>query len=254
MTGNTVFDILLMAIFASAFLTALVLLLVDAPYGRHKRAGWGPKINTRLGWVVMESPASLAFFYFYFTGAHPQVLAGVILMLMWQLHYVHRSFIYPFQIRVKPGDSTPLLVILMGSLYCGINGYLNGSYISNYADHLNEQWLTDPRFVLGVALFGFGYYLNKRSDSILRNLRANSTTGYQIPQGFAFRYVSMPNYLGEILTWTGFAIASWSLAGLSFVVFTMANLVPRALANHRWYRDQFKDYPRERRAIFPFVL
>jgi steroid 5-alpha reductase family enzyme len=167
---------------------------------------------------------------------------------------VHRSFIYPFQIRVKPGDSTPLLVILMGSLYCGINGYLNGSYISNYADHLNEQWLTDPRFVLGVALFGFGYYLNKRSDSILRNLRASSTTGYQIPQGFAFRYVSMPNYLGEILTWTGFAIASWSLAGLSFVVFTMANLVPRALANHRWYREQFSNYPRERRAIFPFVL
>jgi len=253
MTGNTIYDVLLIGIFASALLTALVLLKIDAPYGRHKREGWGPKIPTRLGWVVMEAPASLVFFWFYFTGPNAGNLVCIVLLILWQLHYVHRAFIYPFQIKVKPGSSEPLLVIGMGSLYCGINGYLNGAFVSTYGEHLNDAWLTDPRFILGIALFFAGYYINKKSDAMLRALRASSKD-YQIPRGFAFNYVSMPNYLGEILTWCGFALACWSLAGLSFVLFTMANLVPRALTNHRWYREKFVDYPPNRKAIFPWVL
>ena len=253
MTDNWIFNTLLIGIFASAVITAAVLLLVDAPYGRHQRAGWGPQINTRLGWVLMESPASLVFMYCYLQGPHAGRLTCLILLFLWQLHYFHRSFIYPFQIKVKPGAKVPLLVIALGSLYCGINGYLNGSYVSTYANYLDNHWLTDPRFILGVILFGFGYYVNKRSDRMLRALRS-SGSGYQIPRGFLFNYVSMPNYLGEVLTWSGFALASWSLAGLSFVLFTMANLVPRALANHKWYRETFSDYPPGRKAIFPLVL
>jgi len=254
MTENVIFNGLLAAVFASAVITVLLLLFVNAPYGRHQSSGWGPTIPVRLGWVLMESPASLVFFYFYFTGEQAFQLVPLLLMIMWQLHYVHRSFIYPFQIKVKPGSRTTALVIALGAMYCGINGYLNGVYIAHYADHLNQDWLSDPRFVIGVLLFCFGYYLNKKSDRMLRSLRRNNPGEYQIPYGFGFRWVSMPNYLGEIVTWSGFALASWSLAGLSFVVFTMANLVPRALANHRWYQETFSDYPKDRRAVIPYIL
>lgn len=253
MSGNLLFDSLLAAIFISAFFTAVILLWVDAPYGRHQRAGWGPQMNPRLGWVLMESPASLVFLFCYLNGPNAAVIPCILLLLMWQLHYFHRSFIYPFQIRVKPGARVPVLVIALGALYCGINGYLNGTYISTYAPHLTDAWLRDPRFLAGVVLFGCGYYINKKSDRMLRDLRASSD-GYQIPRGFMFRFVSMPNYLGEIITWSGFALAAWSLAGLSFVLFTMANLVPRALANHRWYRETFSDYPPQRKAILPLLL
>ena len=57
-----------------------------------------------------------------------------------------------------------------------------------------------------------------------------------------------------MLEWVGFAIAAGSLAGWSFAVFTAANLIPRALTHHRWYRKQFPDYPRSRRAVLPFIL
>ena len=57
-----------------------------------------------------------------------------------------------------------------------------------------------------------------------------------------------------MLEWIGWAIATWSLAGAAFAVFTVANLLPRALANHRWYRQQFADYPVSRRAVFPYWL
>ena len=65
--------------------------------------------------------------------------------------------------------------------------------------------------------------------------------------------MSCPNYLGEILEWTGWAIASWSLAGAAFAVYTAANLAPRAFAHHAWYRQQFQDYPARRKALVPFV-
>jgi protein-S-isoprenylcysteine O-methyltransferase Ste14 len=104
-----------------------------------------------------------------------------------------------------------------------------------------------------VALFAGGLTLNARSDGTLRRLK-RAGDGYRIPQGGGFRYVSSPNYLGEMIEWTGWAIATWSLAGTAFALYTIANLGPRAVANHRWYRSTFPDYPPERRALLPFVL
>ncbi len=81
---------------------------------------------------------------------------------------------------------------------------------------------------------------------------ARPATGF--PHGGAFRWVSCPNYLGEIVEWIGWALATWSLAGTAFALYTMANLAPRAVAHHRWYRERFADYPPQRRALVPFVL
>ena len=66
--------------------------------------------------------------------------------------------------------------------------------------------------------------------------------------------MSCPNYLGEIVEWCGWALATWSPAGLAFAVYTAANLAPRAVSNHHWYLSHFPDYPRERRALIPFVV
>jgi protein-S-isoprenylcysteine O-methyltransferase Ste14 len=82
----------------------------------------------------------------------------------------------------------------------------------------------------------------------------NAGEGYQIPHGLGYRWVSCPNYLGEIIQWIGWAVATWSLAGWIFAIWTMANLVPRAIAHHRWYRATFAGYPPGRRALIPYLL
>ena len=92
------------------------------------------------------------------------------------------------------------------------------------------------------------------ADATLRGLRAPGSSDYRIPTGGLYEYVSCPNYLGEIIEWTGWAVMTWSLAGLSFAVWTAANLAPRAWTHHRWYRATFPDYPKTRRALLPFVL
>jgi steroid 5-alpha reductase family enzyme len=96
-----------------------------------------------------------------------------------------------------------------------------------------------------------GFFIHVRSDAILRKLRTDGGGEYGIPQGFLYRYLSCPNYLGEIVQWLGWAVLCWNLAGLSFAVWTIANLAPRAAAHHRWYRERFSGYPAERKALVP---
>ncbi len=90
--------------------------------------------------------------------------------------------------------------------------------------------------------------------AIPRRPRSPGETGYRIPRGFLFEKISCPNYLGEVVEWTGWALAAWSLPGLSFAVWTAANLLPRALTHHRRYRKTFPDYPADRKAIVPGIL
>lgn len=66
--------------------------------------------------------------------------------------------------------------------------------------------------------------------------------------------MSSGNYLGELILWTGWAIMAWTAPGLIFVLFSIANLGPRAIATHKWYQQQFPDYPPNRKAIIPGVL
>ena len=244
------FDWVAYTTLALAPLVFAVLLYIKAPYGRHIRRGWGPVLDNRLGWFIMESPAVLVFggILLFFSELNTTPL---ILLLLWQVHYCHRAFVYPWTL--KKGKKMPWLILLMAIVFNTSNGYLNAWSIASQAEKYSDLWLMSPQFLLGVLIFFSGMALNKISDKQLAAL-SRSGVGYQIPHGFAFRWVSCPNYLGEIIQWIGWAIATWSLAGWIFAIWTMANLVPRAIAHHRWYRETFKDYPAARRALVPFLF
>jgi protein-S-isoprenylcysteine O-methyltransferase Ste14 len=237
--------------FALAIPTFLSLLFVPAPYGRYAQRGFGPTLPARLGWILMESPASIFFAAVYFRGARWAEPAPLALFALWQLHYLNRAFLFPFRIR-EGGRRMPVLVLVLAVAFNVLNGWINARWISELGAY-PAGWLLDPRFLAGAAAFLGGFALNVSSDRALRRLRPPGESGYRIPQGGAFRWVSCPNYLGEIVEWAAWALASWSLAGAAFAVYTAANLAPRALAHHAWYRKQFADYPPERRALVPFV-
>lgn len=252
MNAQSLFSFLLVGMFPLAVATCFVLLFVTAPYGRHARKGWGVTVGNRLAWVLMESPAVLVFGLCFVAGEYRDSLAAWCFLLMWQAHYVHRSFIYPFELRGR-GKRMPLLIVSIGALFNGLNGYLNGGYLYTFSGGYPADWLLDPRFLVGLALFVTGFAINRWADRTLRRLREANGSDYAIPQGGLYRWISCPNYFGEIVEWLGWAIATWSLPGLAFVVWTAANLVPRATSHHRWYREQFPDYPPERKALVPGV-
>lgn len=139
----------------------------------------------------------------------------------------------------------------MGLTFNVLNGWLNGYWLFVLSGGYLTRWLWDPRFVAGAALFVAGFVLNQWADAILRRLRAPGETGYSIPYGPPYRFVSCPNYLGEITMWLGWALATWSAPGVLFAVWSIANLAPRARDYHRGYRAHFPEYPPERTALVP---
>jgi steroid 5-alpha reductase family enzyme len=147
----------------------------------------------------------------------------------------------------------PILIMFLAVAFNTLNAFVNAWWIGHLGSYSTE-WLADPRFLVGLALFLAGWFGNIHSDRILRNLRKPGEAGYEIPRGGLYRWVSTPNYLCEIVEWTGWAMTNWSFAGLAFAVYTAANLVPRALSHHAWYKERFVEYPSERKALIPFVF
>jgi len=252
MDERSLYYILLAAVFVTAAIVFILLFLITAPYGRHGRPGWGPALPPRLGWIIMELPAFLVIALCFFASRRTADPVSIAFICIWELHYVQRTCIFPLRMR-GASRRFPILLILFAIVFNSINGYLNGSYLFNLSPPYGTDWFLDPRFIIGTALFLAGYAVNLHSDHVLRTLRKPGETGYKIPRGGFFRYVSCPNYFGELVEWTGWTIATWSLAGLAFAVFTAANLVPRARSNHEWYRKTFPDYPAERKRVIPFV-
>ncbi len=238
-------------VWASIGLGSFILLqFVNAPYGRHVKSGWGPQISNKLGWIIMEAPSFLIILYFYLTSN--QGMYASMLSILWLLHYVNRTFIYPFRIRTK-GKKMPLIIVGSAIFFNCINAGLNGYFLAHFESYSSDSFY-HLNFIIGISLFIIGFMINQKSDHILIHLRKPGETGYKIPQGFLFKFISCPNLFGELTQWTGYALMAWNYPAITFLVWTFANLLPRALGHHKWYKKQFKDYPNNRKAVFPGIL
>ena len=149
----------------------------------------------------MESPAVLGvlfcFYFFYDLIGMPQTL----MCLIWLSHYLHRTLIWPLRAELH-GRKMPLKIALLAFVFNTINIIIQCLWIFFLGNYL-EEWITSGFFMLGCFIFYIGMYVNIYSDNILMNLRKTKGNGYHIPEGFLFKYVSCPNYLGEIGVWFG---------------------------------------------------
>lgn len=230
-----------------------VLLSITVPYGRHSRKDWGPMIPNRLGWIIMELPALLMFVLFFLLGPNKVTFVSLIFFLLYTAHYSNRAIIFPLRTHTSK-KLMPLIIAIFAIFFNLINGFINGYYFGTVSGGYDINWLYDIRFIAGGFFFIVGMVINVQSDNVLLALRRSEKKGYSIPTGGLFRYISCPNFFGEMMEWTGFAIMTWSPAALAFAIWSIVNLVPRALDHHRWYREKFSDYPAERKAVIPFLI
>lgn len=252
-TLESAYSIGLITIYAAAAGVFVILFFVAAPYGRYERPGWGPVMHARTAWIVMELPAVVVIATCALPGAGSHTTVPLLFLILWEFHYLYRTFLFPLLMRGGQ-KRFPVVLVLFAMVFNVANGYVNGFNLFLRGREYTLQWLGDPRFVIGSALFIAGLIAHIASDRTLRRLRRENEEGYAIPRGGLFRVVSAPNYLGEIVQWIGWALMTWSFAGLSFAVFTIANLLPRGIRHHKWYREEFDDYPEQRRAVIPFIL
>jgi hypothetical protein len=210
-------------------------------------------INNRLGWFFMEAPSLIILSWFVISSKSYFDTVVFITSFLWIGHYFHRALIFPLRLKTK-GKKMPVIIMLFAVIFNFMNAWLNGYWFANFSDGYYADWLLDPRFIIGLILFVCGFIINQYHDRILLKLRKSSRNGYQIPYGGLFKYISCPNFFGEIIEWSGFALLAWNLPALSFFVWTMSNLIPRAISHHKWYRSQFENYPKKRKAVFPGLV
>lgn len=156
----------------------------------------------------------------------------------------------------------------------------------------NSVWKS-PLWYLGLAGWAIGFAGNVMHDEILMNIRkpnkqaqssqkrfddktsvCKGTSKYSIPRGGMFEYISFPNYLCEWFEWLSFAFAAihslpifthlsikdaiataLSTPPCLFPFVLICLMAPRATNGHKWYKRTFGDkFPRERKAIIPFVF
>lgn len=245
------FNWLIVSMIILAVIVFISLLKITAGYGQHATKRWGPMINDKLGWFIMEIPTVVIYLILFIISDRKTQLVPVLFSVLFMMHYMYRSFVFPLLIRGK--QFMPLSIIFMGVIFNSINTYLQARWIMTLSPGYEPNWMLTPVFIIGIILFLSGFLTHLHSDHIIRNLRKPDDTTFKIPQGGMFRFVSCPSYLGEIAEWTGWAIMTWSLSGLVFAIWTAANLGPRAGSNHKWYRKNFPNYPENRKALIPFV-
>ena len=225
-----------------AVIVFIALFFFKAGYGYLSASNWGPKISNKTAWVLMEAPAFIFMLYYTIKFAVSGVDTGnskIVLFIMaglYLLHYFQRSFIFPLMMRGK--STMPIAIMLMGLVFNTLNAYLRS-----------------PQFIIGTIVFFAGMMINLHSDHVIRSLRKPGDTKHYIPRKGFYRYVTSANYFGEFTEWIGYAVLTWSPAGLLFAVWTFANLGPRAKSLTEKYEKEFgEEYRRlNKKHIIPFI-
>ncbi|GJE91426.1 3-oxo-5-alpha-steroid 4-dehydrogenase-domain-containing protein [Phanerochaete sordida] len=216
--------------------------------------------------------------------SHPPTFLSALFLI----HYLNRAIVSP--LRTPSRSKSHLAVALCAVSFNIVNGSLMGSYLSSpSADLFLTGAFSRPLFWLGVGLWAFGYVGNILHDEVLLNLRRSAQAKgkaraqndddddngkskkqehYAIPYGYLYQFISYPNYFCEWLEWLGFALAASPVPSFTSVSAFLASatppfvffitevllMLPRAYRGHKWYHSKFPDYPKERKAVIPFLF
>ena len=112
----------LLAVFIAAPIVALALTFINAPYGRHDSTAWGPGIDARVSWVLVEGASFFAFGIFYLAGPRAFDPLPLLFFLLYEAHYLHRTFIFPFRLKGKARKHR-LPILVFGLSFNTANGY-----------------------------------------------------------------------------------------------------------------------------------
>eukprot|EP01113_Clastostelium_recurvatum_P042955 TRINITY_DN7028_c0_g1_i2.p1 TRINITY_DN7028_c0_g1~~TRINITY_DN7028_c0_g1_i2.p1 ORF type:complete len:266 (+),score=42.89 TRINITY_DN7028_c0_g1_i2:26-823(+) len=237
-----------------AALAFIALFVIKAPYGRYMESS-SFTISPSLGWFIMESPTLFLMPYLYYIGDPVLTSAPLqrILLVLFLVHYVNRTVLQPL-FHPNKNAVTPMhiLVVALAFIFQLGNTYFIGRGLFTFGNTASD--VNSPFFFIGVTLFVIGMVINLWADRHLRWLRNQPGDRYKLPRGGLFDYISCPNYFGETVEWCGYALAAGSTGAWLFELWTVANLLPRAISHHKFYRQKFKGYPPNRKAMIPFLL
>lgn len=203
------------------------------------------RIPTRVGMFILYFFPILALSFsareYIFTAAPIQWIVFAAIFLHFFKRVLESLFLHRYS-----GAIHPLTMVLITSFYSTtafLIGWLNQTPIPH----------ADAGLWAGMGVYLAGMIGNFYHHKLLADLRKNSLE-YHIPRGGLFEFVICPHYLFEIFIWLGIALLSRHLAALLILLFVVSYLTARSIRTLNWYHKNFKDFPKDRKAILPFVL
>lgn len=249
------FHQILIGFSAVGLIVFIALFFVKAGYGMFRTAQWGFSIPNKIGWLLMEAPVFFVMLILWIQSDRSVLSVPFLFFLLFELHYFQRSFVFPFLMKGK--SRMPVSIMLMGVVFNLLNGYIQGEWLFFLApeDLYSSDYLCRINFWIGILVFFLGMGINWHSDYVIRHLRKPGDTRHYLPEKGLYHWVTSGNYFGELLEWTGFALATSSPAAWVFVWWTFANLAPRAYAIRQKYREEFGvEAVGKRKCLIPYIF
>lgn len=202
-------------------------------------------INARLGMFVLYFLPLLTAFGFSLPLLASATLVQALVLAAILGHFGKRCLEVLF-LHKYSGPIDLFTTLAIASFYSLVAGFLS---------FLNRWPLpaADSLFWLGLLLFAFGETANFSHHKILADLR-RSAQGYVLPRGGWFEYVACPHYFFEIIAWVGVVLMSRHLFALIALLGMAGYLLARSHKTLAWYREKFPDFPKNRKAIIPFLF
>ena len=95
------FNTFLVVMAVTALIVFIALHFINAGYGMLFDKKWRASLSNRIGWIVMEAPVFIAmiFLWIFATDEYRFDPIRITFLVLFQIHYFQRSFIFPFLIK-----------------------------------------------------------------------------------------------------------------------------------------------------------
>lgn len=226
----------------------------------------GPQIGWKTVFLTEYAGPFVLYFIFYLrpsfiygAGAHdiPMHRYAHLACVAYLFHFGKRVLETQYVHRFSHG-TMPIQNIFKNCSYywifaCAIAYYINHPLYT-------PAMYGDAQVYFSLASFFLCQLGNYSIHKALRDLRPEGSKERKIPMPTAnpftslFNFVSCPNYTYEVGSWIWFTVMTQSVMPGVFALLGMFQMTVWAQKKHRTYLKEFKDYPRGRRAIIPFII
>lgn len=163
-----------------------------------------------------------------------------------KINIIHYLFGHAFYVMAAISTICPILISQTSTKFT----------FTNLIDNL----VTKQR-AIAFVLFIYASHHQHKCHIILGNLRKDKTgqiisEKHYVPSSSLFEFVSCPHFLTEIIIYFCILVAQdfsnyyWNLIFL----LVLSTQIINAITEHRWYKKNYRDYPKERKAIIPKLL
>ncbi|XP_031117354.1 3-oxo-5-alpha-steroid 4-dehydrogenase 1 [Ipomoea triloba] len=207
------------------------------------------KISSKSGMVILYTPAFLAGLFASFWMVPDEDSRFCLVSAALTIHFFKRVFEVLFVHKYSGSMDVEATIAISLS-------YLISTANMIYAQHLTHGF-PEPQVDLktvGAGIFLIGILGNLYHHYLLSSLRTEGEKQYKIPQGGLFNLVVCPHYLFEVLGFVGISCISQTWYAFMFTLGTTLYLMGRSVATRRWYHSKFEHFPKDRKAIIPYLF